>query len=123
MAKKRQEKKILDVIFTKITAELVSDCSLPPSDVWEFEAEGEVHYEDNTSETLYFFRIEDIELEFPSGWQVFTKSVNEVLKSEEELDNYRIADYPYPTNRQAFASPYGEIFRRLNEIYKRTISL
>ena len=69
-AKNRKNKTIVSIEINKINAKRVfayPPCTIPPDDtqIWDFEAEGEVNYKDNTSETLYFARLEDTDLKRP----------------------------------------------------------
>lgn len=115
MAKKH--KKITGIRIWKITAKTVT-LGAPPPGIFEFEAEAEVSYEDDTHETLYFSKME---LDFPMGWQVFTKSVSEIDDDGGDYDKYRVAEYS--TNSKAYASPYGDVLRKLTDIYKIAVEL
>ena len=115
---KGKRKKICHITIWKITAKTVT-AGAPPPGVFEFEAEAEVFYEDGTSERLYFSKAD---LDIPMGWQVFSKSVSEI--EEEDIcafDKYRVAEYS--TNSKAYASPYGDVLRKLTEIYKIAVKL
>lgn len=119
-AKNRKNKTIVSIEINRINANRVfahPPCAIPPDDtkIWDFEAEGEVNYKDDTSETLYFARFEDTDPEFPNGWQVFTKSVSDIVKAKEEFDDYKIAEYS--TNSEAFESPYGNVLRQLTALF------
>ena len=124
--KNKKSKFIVSIEISKINAKRVfahPPCSIPPDDtqVWDFEAEGDVNYEDDTSETLYFARLEDTDPEFPNGWQVFTKSVSEIIKAREDFDSYRIAEYS--TNSEAFESPYGTTLRQLTALFSVMVTI
>ena len=119
-AKTKKNKAIDSIEICKINAKRVfanPPCTIPPDDtrIWDFEAEGEVNYKDNTSETLYFARLEDTDPEFPNGWQVYTKSVSKIVKAKEDFDDYKIAEYS--TNSEAFESPYGNVLRQLTALF------
>ena len=126
MAKKR--KTIVSIEINRISAKRVfayPPCTIPPDDtqIWNFEAEGEVIYKDNMSETLYFARLEDTDTdpEFQNGWQVFTKSVSEIVKAKEDFDDYKIAEYY--TNSEAFESPYGNVLRQLTALFSIMVTI
>ena len=124
MATKR--KTIISIEINRISAKRVfahPPCSIPPDDtqIWDFEAEGEVHYKDGTSETLYFTRLEDTDSEFPNGWQVFTKSVDEIVKAREDFDDYKIAEYY--SNSEAFESKFGNVFRQMTALFAIMVTI
>ena len=126
MATKPKRKTIVSIEINKINAKRVfahPPCSIPPDDtkIWDFEAEGEVCYKDSTSEMLYFVRLEETDPEFPNGWQVFTKSVSEIVKAKEDFDDYTIAEYS--TNSEAFESPYGNVFRQLTALFSIMVTI
>lgn len=126
MATKPKRKTIVSIEINKINAKRVfahPPCSIPPDDtkIWDFEAEGEVCYIDSTSEMLYFVRLEETDPEFPNGWQVFTKSVSEIVKAKEDFDDYTIAEYS--TNSEAFESPYGNVFRQLTALFAIMVTI
>ena len=115
MATKR--KKIRYIRIWKITAKTVT-LGAPPPGVFEFEAEAEVIYEDDTHETLYFSKAD---LDIPMGWQILRKSADEIAEDDFDFDKYKVAEYS--TNSKAYASPYGDVLRKLTEIYKLAIKL
>jgi len=118
MATKNKRKKIRHITIWKITAKTVT-AGAPPPGVFDFEAEAEVFYEDGTSETLFFSKEE---LDFPMGWQVFRKSVSKIEEEDDcDFDKYRVANYS--TNSKAYASPYGDVLRKLTDIYKIAVKL
>ena len=128
MATKTRRKTIVSIEINRISAKRVfayPPCTIPPDDtqIWNFEAEGEVIYKDNMSETLYFARLEDTDTdpEFQNGWQVFTKSVSEIVKAKEDFDDYKIAEYH--TNSAAFESSYGNVFRQLTALFSIMVTI
>lgn len=114
---KEKRKKIRHITIWKITAKTVT-AGAPPPGVFEFEAEAEVSYEDGTSETLYFSKAE---LDIPMGWQILRKSADEISEDDFDFDKYRVAEYS--TNSKAYASPYGDVLRKLTDIYKIAVKL
>lgn len=125
-AKTRKSKTIVSIEISKINAKRVfahPPCTIPPDDtqIWDFEAEGKVHYKDDTSETMYFARLEDEDPEFPNGWQVYTKSVSKIVKAKEDFDEYKIAEYS--TNSDAFESPYGNALRQLTALFSIMVTI
>ena len=126
MATKKKEKKVRFINIVKISAKRIPahpPCSIPPDDteIWSFEAEGEVYYDDKSSQTLYFFRWEDDDPEFPNGWLIFTKSADEIIKSKADLKKYMIAEYL--TNSEAFESPYGTALRYLTALFFTMVTI
>ena len=117
MATKNKRKRIRHITIWKITAKTVT-AGAPPPGVFEFEAEAEVFYEDGTSETLYFSKAD---LDIPMGWQILRKSADEIEEDDFDFDKYRVAEYS--TNSKAYASPYGEVLRKLTDIYKIAVKL
>ena len=124
--KKSKKKQVCYVDIRRISAKRVMahpPCSIPPDDteLWDFEAEGEVYYDDDSSETLFFNRIEDEEPDCPNGWVVFKKSVKEIIKARENFDDFKIAEYS--TNYEAFESPYGTALRYLTALFSVTTTI
>ena len=124
--KKSGQKKVHHIEIRNITAGRIPahpPCSIPPDDteLWDFEAEGEVYYDDDTSETLYFFRLEDEEPDEPNGWAVFRKSVKEIVKAREKFEDYKVAEYF--TNWDAFESPYGTTLRQLTALFSVMVTI
>ena len=116
-ATKEKRKKIHHITIWKITAKTVT-AGAPPPGVFEFEAEAEVFYEDGTSETLYFSKAD---LDIPMGWQILRKSADEIAEDDFDFDKYKVAEYS--TNSKAYASPYGNVLRKLTDIYKIAVKL
>ena len=126
MATKNKRKAIVSIEINKINAKRVFSnppCMIPPDNtrIWDFEAEGDAYYKDNTSETLYFARLEDSDSEFPNGWQVYTKSISKIVKAKEDFDDYKIAEYS--TNSEAFESLYGNVLRQLTALFAITVTI
>ncbi|MBP5584788.1 MAG: hypothetical protein J6Y92_00370 [Lentisphaeria bacterium] len=118
--KTKKKKQVRYVDIRRITANRVMahpPCSIPPDDteLWDFEAAGEVYYDDDSSEMLFFDRLEDEEPEEPNGWVVFRKSVKEIIEAGENFADFIIAEYA--TNNEAFESPYGSALRYLTALF------
>ena len=112
---KTGKKKIIHYNFFKINA--ISH-SGPCGGGWEFDAVADVYFDDGTSQVFYF---DTADLDIPCGWQILSKNADEIINAGEDIKKYIIAEYK--TNRSAFASPYGDVIRTLNDIFKKITSL
>ena len=111
----KTKKKIVYYNFFKVNAIAHSG---PCGGSWEFDAVADVYFEDGTSQVHYFGTAD---MDIPCGWQILSKSADEIIEAGEDIKKYIIAEYK--TNRSAFASPYGDVIRALNDIFKKITAL
>lgn len=105
------EKTIVRTGIYKINAERKIMCT-PPA-FWDVEATIDVYFSDGSRETQYMV-ISDFDFRC---MQINNKSMEELMKSDEEDDDFCIMSFE--SEEEALESPYGDSFKILLPIFDK----